>query len=108
MSSGRILVTQGGGPTAVINESMVGVVFEAIATSTSAASMARGTVSAVSSTRTSSTWRRKPTGTLSSSLPRAPALGSTRDKPDLAYYRKMLRPMQALAIKRKGSHAVDY
>lgn len=29
MSSGKILVAQGGGPTAVINQSMVGVVLEA-------------------------------------------------------------------------------
>ena len=29
MSSGRILVAQGGGPTAVINQSLVGVVLEA-------------------------------------------------------------------------------
>ena len=29
MSSGKILVAQGGGPTAVINQSLVGVVLEA-------------------------------------------------------------------------------
>ena len=30
MSSGKILVAQGGGPTAVINQSLVGVVLEEI------------------------------------------------------------------------------
>jgi 6-phosphofructokinase len=55
MSSGRILVAQGGGPTAVINQSLVGVVLEARRWARSRASTARGMACAASSTRTSST-----------------------------------------------------
>ena len=51
MLQGKILVAQGGGPTAVINQSLAGVVLEARKFRTSAASTARCTACAASSTR---------------------------------------------------------
>jgi 6-phosphofructokinase len=55
MSSGKILVAQGGGPTAVINQSLVGVVLEARRFRESRACTVHGMVCAASSTKTSST-----------------------------------------------------
>ena len=52
----KILVAQGGGPTAVINQSLAGVVLEARQVpGTSPAFTARSTACAASSTRISST-----------------------------------------------------
>ena len=55
MSSGKILVAQGGGPTAVINQSMVGVALEARRFPGVTRSTAPCTACAASSTRNSST-----------------------------------------------------
>ena len=55
----KILVAQGGGPTAVINQSLAGVVLEARKFPMSAAFTARTTACAASSTRICSTWPRR-------------------------------------------------
>jgi 6-phosphofructokinase 1 len=99
MSSGKILVAQGGGPTAVINQSLVGVVLEArrhlgIRHVYGAHHGVRGIVNEDFIDLTQET---------NHNLERvantpAAALGSTRDKPDLAYCREMFKVLAAHEI----------
>jgi len=100
MSSGKILVAQGGGPTAVINQSLAGVVLEArrhhgIQRVYGARHGVRGIVNEdfVDLTQETSHNIELVAGTP------AAALGSTRDKPDLAYCREMFKVLQAHAIE---------
>ena len=100
MSSGRILVAQGGGPTAVINQSLVGVVLEArrhgaIQRVYGARHGVRGIVNEDFVDLTQET-----THNLEAvAATPAAALGSTRDKPDLAYCREMFKVLQAHQIE---------
>jgi 6-phosphofructokinase 1 len=100
MSSGKILVAQGGGPTAVINQSRVGVVLEArrhldVRRVYGARHGVRGIVNEdfVDLTQETSHNLELVAGTP------AAALGSTRDKPDLAYCREMFKVLKAHAIE---------
>jgi len=100
MSSGKVLVAQGGGPTAVINQSMVGVVLEArrfreIKRVYGARHGVRGIVSEdfVDLTQETSHNLELVANTPSS------ALGSTRDKPDLAYCQEIFKVLQAHEIE---------
>ncbi len=100
MSSGKILVAQGGGPTAVINQSLVGVVLEArrhqgIRRVYGARHGVRGIVDEdfVDLTQETSHNLELVAGTP------AAALGSTRDKPDLAYCREMFKVLAAHEIE---------
>jgi ATP-dependent phosphofructokinase / diphosphate-dependent phosphofructokinase len=100
MSSGKILVAQGGGPTAVINQSLVGVVLEArrhtgITRVYGARHGVRGIVDEdfVDLTQETSHNLELVAGTP------AAALGSTRDKPDLAYCQEMFKVLQAHRIE---------
>ena len=95
MSSGKILVAQGGGPTAVINQSLVGVVLEArrhhgIDLVYGARHGVRGIVNEdfVDLTQETSHNLELVAGTPAS------ALGSTRDKPDLAYCQEIFKVLQ--------------
>ncbi len=96
MSVRKILVAQGGGPTAVINQSLVGVVQEARRQPTlgrvyGARHGVRGIVRedfVDLSQETEHNLERV------AATP-ASALGSTRDKPDVAYCRDILRVLQA-------------
>jgi 6-phosphofructokinase len=95
----KILVAQGGGPTAVINQSLVGVVLEArrhkgIDLVYGARHGVRGIVDEdfVDLTQETSHNLELVAATPSS------ALGSTRDKPDLAYCQKIFRVLQAHGI----------
>jgi len=99
LSLQKILVAQGGGPTAVINQSLVGVVLEArrhkgIDLVYGARHGVRGILEEdfVDLTRETSHNLEMVAATPSS------ALGSTRDKPDLAYCQKIFRVMQAHGI----------
>lgn len=99
MSSQKILVAQGGGPTAVINQSLVGLVQEArkfadVARVYGAAFGVRGIVNEdfVDLSRETSRNLEAVANTPSS------ALGSTRDKPDLAYCQEILKVLKAHAI----------
>ena len=99
MALNKILVAQGGGPTAVINQSLVGVVMEArrhkgIDLVYGARHGVRGIVNEdfVDLTQETSHNLELVAGTPSS------ALGSTRDKPDLAYCQKIFRVLQAHEI----------
>ena len=99
MRSGKLVIAQGGGPTAVINQSLVGAVFEAqrvpqieriygarygvrgIANEdfVDLSAETRANLEAVAATPSS-------------------ALGSTRDKPDLAYCRNILGSLKAHGV----------
>ena len=96
MSSIKILVAQGGGPTAVINQSLVGVVLEArrfpqVARVYGARHGVRGIVDEELVDLTQETLHNL------EQVARTPAsaLGSTRDKPDLAYCQRILAVLQA-------------
>jgi len=100
MRSGKILVAQGGGPTAVINQSLVGVVLEArrhhaVRRVYGAMHGVRGIVGEdfVDLTQETSHNLEQVAGTPSS------ALGSTRDKPDLAYCQKIFEVLRAHEIE---------
>lgn len=99
MSNGKILVAQGGGPTAVINQSLVGVVLEArrfrgIERIYGARHGVRGIVSEDFYDLTQETSHNLE---LVANTPSS-ALGSTRDKPDLAYCQKIFKVLQAHGI----------
>lgn len=95
----KVLVAQGGGPTAVINQSLVGVVLEArkfrhVGRIYGALHGVRGLVDEdlVDLTR-ETTHNLEMVG-----LTPSAALGSTRDKPDLAYCREILRVLRAHGV----------
>src|SRR5471032_618875 len=100
MSSQNILVAQGGGPTAVINQSLVGVVLEArrhgaeISHIYGARHGMRGIVSEDFIDLTQETTANLE---LVAATP-ASALGSTRDKPDAAYCEKIFKVLRAHGI----------
>ena len=99
MAIGKILVAQGGGPTAVINQSLAGVVLEArrhrgIDLVYGARHGVRGIVNEdfVDLTQETSHNMEMVANTPSS------ALGSTRDKPDLKYCQEIFKTLQAHEI----------
>lgn len=100
MSSGKILVAQGGGPTAVINQSMVGVTLEArrfrnVTRIYGALHGVRGIVNEdfLDLTQETSHNLELVAATPSSSL------GSTRDKPDTAYCTRIFDVLRAHEIE---------
>ena len=100
MKSGKILVAQGGGPTAVINQSLVGVALEArrfgeVRRIYGAHHGVRGIVNEdfVDLTQETSHNLEQVANTPSS------ALGSTRDKPDLKYCQEIFKVLQAHEIE---------
>ena len=100
MASGKILVAQGGGPTAVINQSLAGVVLEArrhhgIQRVYGAMHGVRGILNEDFVDLTQETSHNIE---LVANTPAA-ALGSTRDKPDLAYCQEMFKVLKAHAIE---------
>ena len=100
MSLAKILVAQGGGPTAVINQSLVGVVLEArrqagVGKVYGARHGVRGIVNEDFVDLTQET-RHNLEGVAGTP---AAALGSTRDKPDLAYCQEMFKVLRAHEIE---------
>ena len=100
MSSGKILVAQGGGPTAVINQSLVGVALEArrfgeVRRVYGARHGVRGIVDEdfVDLTQETSHNLEQVANTPAS------ALGSTRDKPDLKYCQEIFAVLRAHEIE---------
>ena len=100
MASGKILVAQGGGPTAVINQSMVGVALEArrfrnVERVYGARHGVRGIIDEefVDLSQETSHNLELVAGTPSS------ALGSTRDKPDLKYCQEIFQVLRAHEIE---------
>jgi 6-phosphofructokinase len=96
---GKVLVAQGGGPTAVINQSIVGVVLEArkfrnVSLVYGALHGVRGIIEEEFVDLTQETSHNlEMVGETPSS-----ALGSTRDKPDLKYCHEIFRVLQAHEI----------
>jgi 6-phosphofructokinase 1 len=100
MSSGKILVAQGGGPTAVINQSMVGVALEArrfqqVTRIYGALHGVRGIVDEDFLDLTQETSHNLE---LVAATPSS-ALGSTRDKPDAAYCSRIFEVLRAHEIE---------
>jgi len=100
MALGKILVAQGGGPTAVINQSLVGVALEArrfgeVQRIYGARHGVRGIVNEdfVDLTQETSHNLEQVASTPAS------ALGSTRDKPDLKYCQEIFKVLQAHEIE---------
>ena len=100
MSSGKILVAQGGGPTAVINQSLVGVALEArrfqnVKLVYGARHGVRGIVDENFVDLTQETSHNL------EAVARTPAsaLGSTRDKPDLKYCQEIFKVLKAHEIE---------
>jgi len=99
MADVKILVAQGGGPTAVINQSMVGVALEArrfpqVTQIYGALHGVRGIVDEEFLDLTQETSHNLE---LVAATPSS-ALGSTRDKPDAAYCREIFKVLQAHQI----------
>lgn len=97
---GKLLVAQGGGPTAVINQSLVGVVLEArkfnrVGLVYGAVHGVRGIVNEDLVNLSSETSHNLE---MVANTPSS-ALGTTRDKPDLKYCQQMLKVMQAHDIR---------
>jgi ATP-dependent phosphofructokinase / diphosphate-dependent phosphofructokinase len=100
MASGKILVAQGGGPTAVINQSMVGVVQEArrfknVERIYGARHGVRGIINEDFLDLTQETSHNLE---LVAATPSS-ALGSTRDKPDEAYCQQIFKVLRAHEIE---------
>ena len=100
MLQGKVLVAQGGGPTAVINQSLVGVVLESrkfagVSRVYGALNGVRGVIDEELVDLTHET-----TGNLElvAETPSS-ALGSTRDKPDRAYCANIFRVLKAHDIR---------
>jgi 6-phosphofructokinase 1 len=99
MPSPRILIAQGGGPTAVINQSLVGVVLAARHGGLEQSVYgARHGVRGILNEDLLDLSRE--TGAQLEAVARTPssALGSTRDKPDLAYCQEILKVLKAHEI----------
>ncbi|GGE61678.1 6-phosphofructokinase [Massilia psychrophila] len=100
MSSGKILVAQGGGPTAVINQSMVGVVLEArrFPQVTRVYGALHGVRGIVNEQFIDLSCETVANLELVAATPSS-ALGSTRDKPDIAYCQQIFDVLRAHEIE---------
>lgn len=100
MSSGKILVAQGGGPTAVINQSLAGVVLEArrFQNVTRVYGALHGVRGIVGEGFLDLTQETSHNLELVASTPSS-ALGSTRDKPDAAYCARIFAALRAHDIE---------
>jgi 6-phosphofructokinase 1 len=100
MSSGKILVAQGGGPTAVINQSMVGVALEArrFQNVTKVYGALHGVRGIVNEDFLDLTQETSHNLELVAATPSS-ALGSTRDKPDMAYCQNIFEVLRAHEIE---------
>jgi 6-phosphofructokinase 1 len=100
MSSGKILVAQGGGPTAVINQSLVGVVLEArrFPSVTKVYGALHGVRGIINEDFVDLTQETTHNLELVAATPSS-ALGSTRDKPDAAYCEKIFEVLRAHEIE---------
>jgi len=92
MSSGKILVAQGGGPTAVINQSLAGVALEArrMAGSTRVYGALHGVRGIVDEEFVDLSQETSANLELVAATPSS-ALGSTRDKPDIPYCQEIFK-----------------
>ncbi len=100
MSSGKILVAQGGGPTAVINQSLAGVVLEArrFRNVTRIYGALHGVRGIINEDFVDLTQETSHNLELVAATPSS-ALGSTRDKPDLKYCEEIFKVLKAHEIE---------
>jgi len=100
MSSGKILVAQGGGPTAVINQSLAGVVLEArrFRNVTRIYGALHGVRGIINEEFVDLTQETSHNLELVAATPSS-ALGSTRDKPDLKYCEQIFEVLKAHEIE---------
>jgi 6-phosphofructokinase len=100
MPSGKILVAQGGGPTAVINQSLAGVVLEArrFSSVTRVYGALHGVRGIVNEEFVDLTQETSANLELVAATPSS-ALGSTRDKPDIAYCQQIFEVLRAHQIE---------
>ncbi|CCQ73028.1 6-phosphofructokinase [Magnetospira sp. QH-2] len=100
MLKGKVLVAQGGGPTAVINQSMVGVVQEArkIPSVERVYGALHGVSGIVNENFVDLTQETDANLEMVAATPSS-ALGSTRDKPDLEYCKNIFKVCQAHGIE---------
>jgi len=100
MTSGKILVAQGGGPTAVINQSLVGVALEArrFGQVTHIYGARHGVRGIVNEDFVDLTQETSHNLELVANTPSS-ALGSTRDKPDMRYCQEIFKVLQAHQIE---------
>lgn len=97
---GKALVAQGGGPTAVINQSLVGTVLEARKFSN--IEMVYGAIHGVNGIINENfvnlSWETSHNLEMVANTP-ASALGSTRDKPDIEYCKEIFKVLKAHEIR---------
>ena len=100
MSSGKILVAQGGGPTAVINQSLVGVALEArrFRDVTRVYGARHGVRGIIDEDFLDLTQETSHNLELVAATPSS-ALGSTRDKPDVKYCQEIFKVLRAHEIE---------
>ncbi|MBV9655123.1 MAG: 6-phosphofructokinase [Acetobacteraceae bacterium] len=100
MLQGKVLVAQGGGPTAVINQSLAGVILEARKSRnvSSVYGALHGIKGIVGEDFIDLTQETSHNLELVGETPSS-ALGSTRDKPDLKYCQEILRALKAHDIR---------
>jgi ATP-dependent phosphofructokinase / diphosphate-dependent phosphofructokinase len=100
MSSGKILVAQGGGPTAVINQSLAGVALEArrFGAITRVYGALHGVRGIVNEDFVDLSGETVANLELVAATPSS-ALGSTRDKPDVAYCQEIFKVLRAHEIE---------
>lgn len=94
----RLLIAQGGGPTAVINQTLVGAVFEAQRQGFSEIYGARHGVRGIIERQLIDLGRETPTRLERVAYTPSSALGSTRDKPDAAYCARILEVLKEKQI----------
>jgi 6-phosphofructokinase 1 len=98
MTQPRILVAQGGGPTAVINQSLVGIVAEMRRRGAGAIYGARHGVRGIVDEDLLDLGQETMANLEAVAACPSSALGSTRDKPDVAYCQKIFEVLQAHRI----------
>jgi 6-phosphofructokinase 1 len=98
MAAAKVLVAQGGGPTAVINQSLAGVVLEARRLGAAAVYGARHGVRGIVDEDLVDLAQETTANLEAVAATPSSALGSTRDKPDLKYCQNIFAVLEAHAI----------
>ncbi len=99
MLHGKVLIAQGGGPTAVINQSLVGAVQEARRWKADGVYGAMHGVSGIINEKFVDLAQESDVNLEQVATSPCSALGSTRDKPDLAYCQEIFRVLKTHDIK---------
>ena len=98
MLNGKVLIAQGGGPTAVINQSLVGAIKEARRLGVEGIYGAMHGVNGILNENFVDLTQETESNLENIALTPCSALGSTRDKPDLKYCREIFRVLEAHGI----------